>query len=1022
MQHRLILPLLCCFAGFTSLAQAAPITLDKTNSVADARRDPGTGVCGSIIHFKTQMAPVNTVPDASTLLNKPASDPAITGRKSTIFDNLNFRNNDPSSGGDFTIPMYIDSYLPYSANNAAMPPDFDPITGDSNIAMRVRGYLNVTNTLGGAPVTFAINCDDFCSLTIGKKPIIPLAHLQIAGRITQQVIFKDPGLYPIEMVYAQNTNVAFMELSRALSAEPEGAQINGVDTSKFKLITATDMYSAIIGSNVSCQECGAPGMDCSTGNYCGDGLCQACNVPDHCGPTCQTCPTNARICNAGKCVQCTADDQCPPGQTCNNGTCAPPIACTTNDMCPPGKICTDAGICETPPVPCRTDAECPSGQICDPAKKICVTPPKKCTSDADCSAYEYCDTAAGICKPKNRYLYEGGLGGCTMSSGSLNGHGSNGSGMALLAILGLAMMGLGMRLRRRVVAEGGSTHMLRQGSAARKAAALLLPVFFCAVVSESTAQAQTTNQPISLNAQIFHPALGPENIVTVEGSRTPGKWVPMANVLFEYAHQPLRITDTVNMTSSPVVPYMFTMHLMGGIGLTRWLAIGVDLPIIVYEGYTKQTGTLADIRNDPSSAGVGDLRLIGKIRIIDNTEGGLGLAFAPQITFPTGNGEEFRGDGAFGFEPRFALDYKTKGGFIIAFNVGVLLRTEDQLARNVRVSHQIHYGLGAFLPLPKGFGLAAEVTGATSFFNSESIYSPLEAYIAGRWIHRSGININLGGGPGLTPVAGSAQFRLFASVGYLPMAQKKPVPQKKPVVDLDPDRDGLIGANDRCPEEWGPPENQGCPDIDTDKDGLVDRLDKCPKEPGPKENQGCPDTDRDGDGLVDRLDSCPDQPGPLENNGCPLLDTDKDGIPDKDDKCPYEPGPKENNGCPPPRKYINVTQEKIELLQKIMFATNKADIKPASFDLLNEVVSVMKSRPTMRVHIEGHTDIRGTLQWNMKLSKMRAESVQKYLIDHGTEPERMTSEGYGPTRPLCKEKNNPCYDKNRRTEFVIVQQ
>ena len=207
--------------------------------------------------------------------------------------------------------------------------------------------------------------------------------------------------------------------------------------------------------------------------------------------------------------------------------------------------------------------------------------------------------------------------------------------------------------------------------------------------------------------------------------------------------------------------------------------------------------------------------------------------------------------------------------------------------------------------------------------------------------------------------------------------------------DEDIVKDGIINRLDKCPTIPGPKENDGCPDTDTDKDGLVDRLDKCPKEPGPKENQGCPDTDRDGDGLVDRLDSCPDQPGPLENNGCPLLDTDKDGIPDKDDKCPYEPGPKENNGCPPPRKYINVTQEKIELLQKIMFATNKADIKPASFDLLNEVVSVMKSRPTMRVHIEGHTDIRGTLQWNMKLSKMRAESVQKYLIDHGTEPERM---------------------------------
>jgi len=994
MQHRLILPLVCCFAGFAGPALAVPVTLDKTNTVASMRTDPGTGICGSVIQYKVQQSPIQTKMDAANLLDKPSTDSNILGRKSIIFDNFNFRNADKGSTADFTVPGYIDTLFPYSADVNAAPPGTD-----EQIAMRARGYLNVKNTLGGQPVTFGVFCDDFCSLKIGKKDIIPLAHLQTGGRMTQQVIFRDTGLYPVEIVYGQNTNYAYLEWSRALSAEPEGSQMTPLDTNKFKIIPSADLYSAIVGSNPGCQECGAPGQDCSVGNFCGDGLCQPCNLPDHCGQTCQVCPESARLCNAGKCVQCTSDAMCPlPGQTCTDGQCKPPTACIADTDCPTGKICREDGFCGNPPSPCRTNDECAAGQICDPTKKVCVVPPTKCTKDSDCNMYQYCDTAIGECRNKNRYLYEGGLSGCSMSSSAHNG---NSTSLAMLALLGMGLAGLSRRFRRRIL--------------------LALPVFFCVAVTDAKAQTQA----ISLNAQIFHPAIGPENIITVEGTRTPGKWVPMANVLFEYAHQPLRFTDTFAVppmpSSVPVVPYMFTLHLSGGIGLTRWFALGVDLPIVVYQAFERQPGTKADIPTDPSSAGVGDFRLVGKFRILDNTDGGFGLGFVPQITFPTGEGFAFRGDSAFGFEPRFALDYKTKGGFIVAANVGVLLRTEDQLARNVRVSHQIHYGLGAFLPLPKGFGLAGEVTGATSFFNSESIYSPLELYFAGRWIHRTGINVNLGGGPGLTPVAGSAQFRLFASVGYLPIEKKKEQP-KRQVVDLDPDRDGLIGASDRCPTEWGPPENQGCPDVDTDKDGLIDRLDKCPKEPGPKENQGCPDTDRDGDGLVDRLDSCPDQPGPLENNGCPLLDTDKDGIPDKDDKCPYEPGPKENNGCPPPHKYITVTQEKIELLQKILFATNKADIKPASFELLNEVVSVLKSRPTMKVHVEGHTDIRGTLQWNMKLSKMRADSVTKYLIDHGIEADRLTSEGYGPTRPLCPQKTNVCYDKNRRTEFVIVQQ
>jgi OOP family OmpA-OmpF porin len=1021
MEQRLILPLVCCFAGLGSTAIAAPITLDKTERAAEARRDPGTGICGSITKFTNQPTPLTMIEQATVILNKANGDSEIAGRVSRLFQNMNFSVG-PASEADFKAPAFNDDSFPYCQDPNAMPMGND----DNNIAMRIRGYLNVSNTMGSAPQTFVVKCDDACEVRMGKtKQVVLRANDDdptLTGRRARWITFTDPGLYPVEVIYFQNSTTGYLEWSRAnmsIFAMDDTSVDNvqwGLNMGQFKPLSGTDLYSAIVGSNPSCIECGAPNMDCSSGSYCGDGLCQQCNLPDHCGPNCMKCPTDRAICNAGKCVQCTSDEMCPAGGSCDiaSGTCLPPAPCTRNDQCPSMQVCRPEGFCGNPPAPCKTDAECLAGQICtcpdyssSCTQKVCIVPPTMCSSDTECKENYHCDTAANICRLNDRWLYEGGLAGCSMGGNAQK----TGGGLGLMALFGLALIGLSSRVRRRAVINGGRL--------ARRAAVMLLPVFFCLGVTD--AHAQATSDPISLNAQLFHPALGPENIITVEGTRTPGKWVPMANVLLEYAHKPLRLTDTITKETYPIVPHMVTMHLMGGIGLTRWLAVGVDLPVVVYQAFERQPGTTSDIRMDPKTADVGDLRLIAKFRILDNTDGGFGLGFVPHITFPTGNGEQFRGDNAFGFIPRFAVDYKTKGGFIVALNAGVLLRTADQLARNVRVSHQIQYGLGAFMPLPKGFGIAGELTGGTSFFNNESVYSPLELYVAGRWIHRTGINVNLGGGPGLTPTAGSAQFRLFASVGYLPMEKKKE-PVKKQIVDLDPDRDGLIGANDRCPTEWGPAENQGCPDIDTDKDGLIDRLDRCPKEPGPKENQGCPDGDRDGDGLVDRLDSCPDQPGPIENNGCPLLDTDKDGIPDKDDKCPYEPGPKENNGCPPPHKYISVTQEKIELLQKIMFATNKADIKPASFDLLNEVVSVLKSRPSMRVHVEGHTDVRGTLQWNMKLSKMRAESVTKYLIDHGVEAERMTSEGYGPTRPLCTQKTTPCYDKNRRTEFVIVQQ
>src|SRR6185295_10561181 len=107
------------------------------------------------------------------------------------------------------------------------------------------------------------------------------------------------------------------------------------------------------------------------------------------------------------------------------------------------------------------------------------------------------------------------------------------------------------------------------------------------------------------------------------------------------------------------------MHLMGGMGLTSWLAVAVDLPVVVYQGFDRTTPDV-DVPNTPSSYGLSDARLIAKARIIDNQRGGFGMAFVPQFTFPSGNGKELRGDEAYGIEPRLALDYRTKQGAFLA--------------------------------------------------------------------------------------------------------------------------------------------------------------------------------------------------------------------------------------------------------------------------------------------------------------------------------------------------------------------
>jgi outer membrane protein OmpA-like peptidoglycan-associated protein len=248
-----------------------------------------------------------------------------------------------------------------------------------------------------------------------------------------------------------------------------------------------------------------------------------------------------------------------------------------------------------------------------------------------------------------------------------------------------------------------------------------------------------------------------------------------------------------------------------------------------------------------------------------------------------------------------------------------------------------------------------------------------------------------------------------------------------PKSPLDTDGDGIPDDKDKCPTEPedrdGFQDEDGCPDPDNDQDGIPDVRDKCPNDPedkdGFQDEDGCPDPDNDKDGVLDREDKCPNEPGPKENDGCPDKDSDGDGIVDRLDKCPNEPGPPGSDGCPQKFKNIVVTAEKIELKQKIFFATNKTQILPRSFPMMNEVTEALRRLPKLRVRIEGHTDIRGGRPHNLKLSQGRADSVRQYLVDHGVAPDRLESVGYGPDRPLATNKTAAGREMNRRVEFFL---
>jgi OOP family OmpA-OmpF porin len=125
--------------------------------------------------------------------------------------------------------------------------------------------------------------------------------------------------------------------------------------------------------------------------------------------------------------------------------------------------------------------------------------------------------------------------------------------------------------------------------------------------------------------------------------------------------------------------------------------------------------------------------------------------------------------------------------------------------------------------------------------------------------------------------------------------------------------------------------------------------------------------------------------------------------------------------APPPR--VEVRDNKIEIHDKIQFDHNLATIKEVSFGLMDEIASVIAKNPQIkRIRIEGHASSEGKAKRNRKLSDDRAKAVMKYLSDHGIAPGALVAVGYGADRPIADNTTEEGREKNRRVEFVILEQ
>jgi outer membrane protein OmpA-like peptidoglycan-associated protein len=184
--------------------------------------------------------------------------------------------------------------------------------------------------------------------------------------------------------------------------------------------------------------------------------------------------------------------------------------------------------------------------------------------------------------------------------------------------------------------------------------------------------------------------------------------------------------------------------------------------------------------------------------------------------------------------------------------------------------------------------------------------------------------------------------------------------------------------------------------------------------------------DRDGDRVLDPEDYCPDVFG-VQPRGCPQVcidDNDGDGLTNTEDECIDDPesrnGFEDGDGCPdevPPE-----LDDLAGIMEGIQFDTDKDTIKAESKPNIDNAVAVMKKYPTIRVRVVGHTDNQGGYKHNIDLSRRRAESVEKYMVDAGIDTDRIETSGVGPDQPIDTNDNAVGRAKNRRIEFQILEE
>lgn len=108
------------------------------------------------------------------------------------------------------------------------------------------------------------------------------------------------------------------------------------------------------------------------------------------------------------------------------------------------------------------------------------------------------------------------------------------------------------------------------------------------------------------------------------------------------------------------------------------------------------------------------------------------------------------------------------------------------------------------------------------------------------------------------------------------------------------------------------------------------------------------------------------------------------------------------------------------LTATVYFDYDRSDITDAARTTLDAKVPVLTQNTGVRIRIAGHTDSRGSDEYNLALGQRRAAAAKRYLTDRGIDGSRIEIVSFGEERPTCTDESEGCWSKNRRDEFEIT--